>query len=365
MTRKKKILVGIAAFFALAIASIAVTLSYTSACPAAAAAVNGASMQAIVHNCYGGSETLRLAQVSRPAVEDDRVLVRVRAASVNPYDWHMMTGKPYVLRLDAGIGAPTNTRAGVDFAGTVEAVGKNVTQYKVGDEVFGGANGAFGEYVAAREKSIALKPAQISFEQAAAIPIAGLTALQALRDEGQLQAGQKVLINGASGGVGTYAVQIAKAMGAEVTAVCSTKNLELVRSLGADHVIDYTAEDLTKGEGRYHLVVDNVGNHSFSALRRVLEPRGIVVTVGGPKGPWIDPFLPLIKGAMIAPFVDERFTFFISHMSHDDLEYLAGLARDGRMKSVIGAEYPLGELPAALDLVGSRHARGKIVIRVP
>ena len=366
MTLKKKILLGIATFMTLAIATFAVAISHDSSC-ADSPALDPATprMRAIVHPCYGGPETLRYEEIAKPVPGDNQVLVRVRAASVNPYDWHMMTGKPYLMRLGTGVGAPDYTRTGVDFSGTVEGVGKNVTKFKPGDEVFGGAGGAFAEYVAVGQKSIALKPAEMTFEQTAAMPIAALTALQALRDQGHVAAGQRILINGASGGVGTYAIQIAKALGAEVTAVCSTKNLELVRSLGADHVIDYTQEDLTKQGVRYHMILDNVGNHSFHALRRVLEPKGIVVLVGGPKGPWIDPFIPLIQGMIVKPFVDEQFTFFISHMNPEDLEYLANLAREGKMQSVIGGEYSLSETGAALEVVGGRHARGKIVVRVP
>jgi NADPH:quinone reductase-like Zn-dependent oxidoreductase len=366
VTLKRKILLSLGAIVTLAIVTFAIAISYETPCPAAIpVSTEGARMQAFVHRCYGGSESLSFEAVAKPVPADDQVLVKVHAASVNPYDWHMMTGKPYVMRLATGLGKPENTRAGADFAGTVESVGRDVTHFKPGDEVFGDANGSFAEYLTVRERSMAHKPAELSFEQAAAMPIAAITALQALRDQGHVTPGQKVLINGASGGVGTYAIQIAKALGAEVTAVCSTKNLELVRSLGADHVIDYTQEDLTRSAQRYHVILDNVSNHSFHALRRVLEPKGIVVLVGGPKGPWIDPFLPLIKGAVIKPFVDEQFTFFIARITREDLDYLAGLAREGKMRSAIGREYPLREVPAALDFVGTRHASGKVVIRVP
>jgi NADPH:quinone reductase-like Zn-dependent oxidoreductase len=366
VTRKKKILLVIAAIVMLAVASGAFILSHDSPCrPAAPLAADVPRMHAVMHRCYGGSESLSYEEIARPVPGDDEVLIKVHAASVNPYDWHYMTGKPYIMRLGLGIGAPEAVRMGVDFAGTVETVGRDVKRFKPGDAVFGGASGAFAEYLSAHaEGSIAHKPPELSFQDAAALPVAALTALQALRDEGRLQAGQKVLINGASGGVGTYAVQIAKAMGAHVTGVCSTRNVELVRSLGADAVIDYTQDDVTRSAGRYHLILDNVGNHSFHALRKVLEPKGILVQVGGPKGPWIDPLLPIVKGVAMRPFVDEEFRFFMARFSVADLEALASLARDGKLRSVIGKTYSLREVPAALDLVGTRHARGKVVVQV-
>ena len=367
MTRKKKILVAFTSLLMLAIASFAIAISYDSPCgPAPALAGDTPRMHAIVRRCYGGSEALSYEQIAKPVPRDNQVLVRVRAASVNPYDWHMVTGKPYILRLGSGIGAPEHTRVGADFAGVVETVGGKVTKYKPGDEVFGTAGGAFAEYVAIGESSssIAHKPARLNFEQAAAMPIAGLTALQALRDQGQLQAGQSVLINGASGGVGTFAIQIAKAHGARVTAVCSTRNVELVRSLGADQVIDYTREDFTGRAERYDLILDNVGNHSFHALRKVLVPKGRVVLVGGPKGPWVDPFIPLIKGEIVAPFVDEQFLWFVASITTRDLEAMADLAQQGKLRSAIGNRYALRDVPAALDYLGGRHASGKVVIQV-
>ena len=234
-------------------------------------------MKGWVHRCYGGPEILQFEELAKPVVEDESVIVKVRAASVNPLDWHTLRGKPYFMRMDAGIGAPTEVQLGVDFAGVVESVGKSVTKFKPGDEVFGARSGAFSEFVRVKEsRNIVLKPASASFEQAASLPIAAITALQALRDKGQLKAGQKVLINGASGGVGTFAVQIAKALGAEVTGVCSGRNVELVRSLGADHVIDYTREDFTAGATKYDLIVDNVVTHSFSDYRRVLTDTGSI-----------------------------------------------------------------------------------------
>src|SRR5256886_1409042 len=239
-------------------------------------------VKAIVY-CDYGLTNLKLQDVEKPVPNDDQLLVRVRAASVNPYDWHFIEGTPYFMRgMGVGLRKPKDTRLGVDFAGTVEAVGKNVTQFKPGDEVFGGRGGAFAQYVCRRTVgSVALKPAGLTFEQAASINIAGITALQGVRDKGKVQPGQKVLINGASGGVGTFAVQLAKNFGAEVTGVCSTRNVELVQSLGADHVIDYTKEDFTKGDQHYDVILDNVGNHSLSEYRRLLTPKGIYVLIGG------------------------------------------------------------------------------------
>src|SRR5712691_2830069 len=253
-------------------------------------------MKAIVYRTYGSPNVLHLEETATPTPTDDQVLIRVRAASVNPYDWHFMRGKPYIMRMMiGGLRKPKDTRLGVDFAGTVEAVGKNVTRFKPGDEVFGGRTGAFAEYVCVREsRAVALKPANVTFEQAASVPIAGITALQGVRDKGKVQPGQKVLIYGASGGVGTFAVQIAKSMGADVTGVCSTKNLDMVRSLGADHVIDYTKEDFTKGDQRYDVILDNVANHSLSECRRVLNPDGKYVLIGGGgvnEGRWLGPGL--------------------------------------------------------------------------
>src|SRR5215468_2848769 len=253
----------------------------TNDCGHTAAPAN--PMKAIVY-CDYGVANLKLEEIEKPVPNDDQILVRVRAASVNPYDWHFVEGTPYVMRAIAGVGLrkPKDTRLGVDFAGTVEAVGKNVTQFKPGDEVFGGRGGAFAEYVCPRAtRAVALKPPSISFENAASVNIAGITALQALRDKGKVQPGQKLLVNGASGGVGTFAVQIAKTLGADVTGVCSTRNLDLVQSLGADHVIDYTKEDFTKGAERYDVIVDKVTNHSLSEFRRVLTPKGKYVMVGG------------------------------------------------------------------------------------
>ncbi|WP_415923128.1 NAD(P)-dependent alcohol dehydrogenase [Steroidobacter sp.] len=323
-------------------------------------------MKAIQQRCYGSPETLALADVTKPSPADDEVLVRVQAAAVNPLDWHSVAGRPYLMRLSNGLGTPTDSNTGVDFAGTVAAVGNQVTRFKPGDAVFGGRNGAFAEYLVVREqRAVAHKPANLSFEQAAAIPVAAVTALQALRDQGKLQKGQKVLINGASGGVGTFAVQIAKALGAQVTGVCSTKNVELVQSLGADQVVDYKKKDFTQSNERYDLIVDNVGNHSPLALRRALEPHGTVVIVGAPKdGPWIGMFWGVIRGLVLSWLVDEKFVFFVADLNQNDLNWLANLAHEGRMTAVIDREFALNEVPAAIEYLASWHARGKVIVRL-
>src|SRR5438046_3754403 len=280
-------------------------------------------MKAIVYSDYGLSN-LKLKNIEKPVPNDDQILVKVRAASINPYDWHFVEGTPYImLMMGVGLRKPKDIQLGVDFAGTVEAVGKNVTQFKPGDEVFGGRSGAFAEYVCRRaEGAIALKPANITFEQAASVNIAGITALQAIRDKGKVQSGQKVLINGASGGVGTFAVQIAKLFGADVTGVCSTRNLEMVRSLGADHVIDYTKEDFAKGDQRYDVILDNVPNHSLSECRRILNPEGKYVMIGG-GGPndnrWNGPFGRLIQTMVMSPFVSQKMGMMMAELKKSDL----------------------------------------------
>jgi NADPH:quinone reductase-like Zn-dependent oxidoreductase len=301
MRLRRKILIGIGSFVVLAFATLAIVLSYESRCPAPLSPSAGQpTMRAIVHRCYGTpSQALRLETIEKPTPGEGQLLIRVRATSVNPAEWFGATGQPRLVRLMNGIGAPKLPRIGFDMAGVVEAVGPNVTLFKAGDEVYGGVGGAFSEYVIAREKgSIVLKPENLSFEEAAAIPIAAVTALQGLRDNGHIAAGQHVLINGASGGVGTYAVQIAKAFGAEVTGVCSTRNVELVKSAGADHVIDYTQVDFTAGNTRYDLILDNVGNHSYFKLAKITSPDGIIVTVGGSKS---EPFLGTHLAHHLAP----------------------------------------------------------------
>ncbi len=368
--RRNAVLGGILALVAVTGGALALYVSHDSACPAPPAL--GAlvpSMQAIVYRCYGGPEVLKLERVAKPALEDRKVLIKVKAASVNPLDWHYMRGVPYIVRIFAGVGTPHSITMGVDFAGTVEAVGKEVKRFKPGDDVFGAKGGAFGEYVSMDEDGpLALKPADITFEQAASVPIAGVTALQAMRDAGRIQAGQKVLINGASGGVGTFAVQIARSFGAEVTGVCSTRNLQLVRSIGAEHVIDYTREDFTRGAQKYDLILDTVGNHALSDLRRVLTPAGTAILIGGggpEDGKWLWPLLGPVKALVYSHFVSQKFTFMLADDNKEDLGLLAGMMQAGKLTPVIDRRYPLKEVPAAVAYLEQGHARGKVLIDVP
>jgi NADPH:quinone reductase-like Zn-dependent oxidoreductase len=364
-----KILSVIAILVAGGVLSLMLYASHTSPCgPPPALPAGATPMKAALRYCYGSPEVVKYGDVAKPSAGDKEVLIKVRAASVNPYDYHFMEGTPYLVRTDsdAGFGAPRNPQLGVDFSGTVEAVGKGVTRFKPGDEVFGGADGAFAEYVVvAEDGAIAPKPGNMSFEQAASVGIAGTTALQALRDSGHLHAGQKVLINGASGGVGTFAVQIAKSMGAEVTGVCSTRNLELVRSIGADHVVDYTREDFTRGAQRYDLIIDNVATHSVIEYHRVLNPEGIYVQIGATDlGKWFG-FLKLtIEGKMVAPFVRQKFGMMGAHLARDDLGVLATLMESGKLTPVIDRRYKLSEAGEALGYVEKGHARGKVVLTV-
>src|SRR5712671_2261371 len=340
----------------------------TNDCDKKNAAAPANPMKAIVH-CDYGLANLKLEDIEKPVPNDDQILVKVHAVSVNPYDWHFIEGTPKIIRLmGVGLRKPKDTRVGVDFAGTVEAVGKNVTQFKPGDEVFGGRGGAFAEYVCRRaEGAVALKPASITFEQAASINIAGITALQAIRDKGKVQPGQKVLINGASGGVGTFAVQIAKSFGADVTGVCSTRNVDLVRSLGADHVIDYTKEDFAKGGEHYDVMLDNVPNHSLSECRHILSPKGKYVMIGG-GGPndsrWVGPFGRVIHALVLSPFVSQEMGMMMADANQKDLAILGDLMQSGKMKAVIDRTYKLSEVPAAIAYLEEGHARGKVVITV-
>lgn len=322
-------------------------------------------MNAIVCYNYGSSEVLKYEQIPNPIAQAKQVLVRVRAAAVNPLDWHMMRGMPYIARL-GGMGKTKPMRLGVDLAGQVEAVGTNVTQFKPGDKVFGTCmgSGAFAEYVCTFETSLTVKPEHLTFEQAAAVPVAAFTALQALRDKAQVQAGQKVLINGAAGGVGTFAVQIAKSLGADVTGVCSTRNMDLVRSLGADRVLDYTQEDFTKGAQRYDAVLDCVGNHSLSAYRRVLSPKGSCIVVTGPDGRWLGPLGRFIQALALAPFVSQKLIPFLAKINQQDLTFLCSLIENGKLMPVIDRRYALNDVPEAVRYVEHGHARGKVVITV-
>src|SRR5881392_877040 len=326
-------------------------------------------MKAVVY-CNYGVPNLKFQEIEKPTPADDQLLVRVRAASVNPLDWHFIEGTPYFMRvMGVGLRKPKDTRLGVDFAGTVEAVGKNVTKFKPGDEVFGGRTGAFAEYVCVREaRAVAVKPASVTFEQAASVPIAGITALQGVRDKGKVQPGQKVLINGASGGVGTFAVQIAKSMGADVTGVCSTRNLDMVRSLGADHVIDYTKEDFTKGDQKYDVILDNVANHSLSECRRVLNPNGKYVLIGG-GGVNEQGFLgglgKALNAVVYSRFVKQKMGMMMAQPSTQDLTLLAEMVQSGKLKTVIDRTYKsLSEVPDAIRYLEEGHARGKVVITV-
>jgi NADPH:quinone reductase-like Zn-dependent oxidoreductase len=321
-------------------------------------------VKAIVSHGYGSPDELELCEIDKPELGDEGVLLRVRAASVNPYDWHMMRGHPYFVRLGEGLRRPKHEVLGVDVAGEVEAVGASVTEFRPGDEVFGGRVRAFAEYVCGAERNFVPKPAGLSFEQAAAIPIAGSTALQALRDKAQLRPGQRVLINGAAGGVGTFAVQIAKALGGEVTGVCSTRNLELVRSLGADHVVDYTVEDFGRRGRRYDLVVDLVGNRSLRALRRALTPDGTLVVAGGGHGRLVGPLALPIAAVVVNRFVKQRLVPFMAQLRKDDLMTITDLIEAGQVTPVVDGRYPLTEAPEAIRHVETGHARGKTVITV-
>src|SRR5215472_11909819 len=353
----------------LLIAFVVVFIAYwrsTNDCGHTAALAN--PMKAIVY-CDYGVANLKLQEIEKPAPADDQVLVKIRATSVNPYDWHFIEGTPKIMRLGVGLRKPKDTRLGVDYAGTVEAVGKNVTQFKPGDEVFGGKSGAFAQYVCVRQdRLIALKPTNITFDEAGAVDIAGVTALQAVRDKANVQPGQKVLINGASGGVGTFAVQIAKNMGAEVTGVCSTRNVDLVKSLGADHVIDYTKEDFTKGDQKYDVLLDNVGTtHSLSECRRVLTPHGKYVLVGGggasEQGFFGALKLP-IKAMIYSKFVNQKMGMMMAQLKQTDLQWFAEQMQNGKIKAVIDRTYKLDEIQQAVAYVEQGHARGKVVITV-
>jgi len=366
MKLRYRIASGVLIVLALATTALALVLSHNSACEPAPAVSGGTeNMKAIVHRCYGSPDVLQFEDVEKPMPGDNEVLVEVAAAAVNPLDWHFVRGTPYFLRLLTGLGAPDATSLGVDFAGTVVAVGRDVKRFKPGDEVFGGGDGAFAEYVTvAEDGALAMKPADVSFGQAASVPIAGVTALQALRDIGKLKPGQKVLINGASGGVGTFAVQLAKSFGAEVSGVCSTRNVDMVRSIGADHVFDYKQEDYTESGQQFDVIVDMIGNHSLLKNRRVLKPDGIFVIVGGAKGNWLGPVMGPIKAFMLSPFVDQEFVMILAELRQSDLNTLADLMQAGTVTPVIDSRYRLSEVPDAIRHSEEGHARGKIIIDV-
>jgi NADPH:quinone reductase-like Zn-dependent oxidoreductase len=320
-----------------------------------------------VHERYGPPEAVvELRDLEKPTPADDEVLVRVRATSVNIAEWYAVTGRPWLARATTGLRRPKDVRLGVDYAGTVEAVGKDVTQFQPGDDVFGGRSGAYAEYVVAKEdRAIVRKPENVTFEQAAATGTAAITALQGLRDQGGLVPGQKVLIHGASGGVGTFAVQIAKALGATVTAVCSTPNVEIARSLGADRVVDYTQEDVTRSGERYDLALDIAGTRPFSQLRRVLEPDATVVVIGGPRANRLLGPLGHVVGSRLAALrASQKVAFFIAKFGKEDMETLRSFLEDGRMTSVVDSVYPLDEIADALRHMGGGHPRGKIVVTV-
>ena len=325
-----------------------------------------ARMRAIVYHTYGSADVLRLEEIDKPTPKENELLVKVRAASVNPLDWHFMEGSPYIIRLiGIGLFKPSVAQLGVDFAGTIEAVGAKVTQFKPGDEVFGAKTGAFAEYLAVSADRVALKPANLTFEQAAAVPVAAITALQGLRDGGKIQAGQKVLINGASGGVGTFAVQIAKSFGAEVTGVCSTRNVDMVRKLGASQVIDYTKEDFTRSGQHYDIVLDNVANRSLFESRRVLNPGGRYVLIGGGgvnENRWVGTLPRPLKAMVLSRFVTQDMGMLLAEIRSQDLNTLRDLMQSGKVTPVIDRTYTFNQIPEALRYLEEGHARGKVVI---
>src|SRR5918993_2098336 len=322
-------------------------------------------MKAIVQDEYGSPDVLELRDIDIPEIADDEVLVRVRAAGVGRDVWHVMTGLPYPIRLAGyGLRAPNNPVIGSDMAGIVEALGKNVRRFQPGGEVFGIGKGSYAEYVCAREDKLAHKPANLTFEQAAVVAISGLTALQGLRDHGRVEPEQKVLVIGASGGVGTFAVQLAKANGAHVTGVCNTTKVDMVRSIGADHVIDYTQEDFTQSEQRYDLIFDLVGNHSLSDCRRALTPTGTLILSSGDGGRWLGPMGRIIHALVLSPFVGQKLGTFVASENHEDMIVLKDLIESGKVAPVIDRTYPLSQVAEAIRYLEEGHARGKVVITV-
>ncbi len=354
----------------LAVAALLVAyLRSDNDCEARLAEVPTRPMTAVVRCDYGTADVLRLAPVETPVPGDEEILVKVRAAGVNPLDWHGMRGTPYLMRLGGGLRRPNDLRLGVDFAGTVESVGAKVTRFKPGDAVFGGRSGALAEYLVVRQdRAVALKPDTVDFEQAAGVGIAATTALQGLRDAGRVAAGDRVLVNGASGGVGTFAVQIAKSLGAEVTGVSSERNHALVRSLGADHVIDYKTQDYTAGPGRYDVILDAVGNRSPLENRRVLVPDGRYVLIGGggpDAGNWIGPFARPLQALLLTPFVSQDMGMMLAELTNADTLALAALMQSGAVTPVIDRRYPLAQVADAIRYLEEGRARGKVIVTMP
>lgn len=364
--RARTVLGAIAGLLAISLLVFGFVISHTEACPPPVPEIDsGQGNAAMIYRCYGSPEVIEFANLEMPDPQGTEVLVKIRAAAVNPLDWHYLRGSPYLMRLGSGLGAPDEYRMGVDFAGVVEAVGPDVTQFRPGDRVFGGANGAFAEYLVVDESAkVVPLPDEVSFQQAAAIPVAAATALQALRDKGGVQAGDKVLINGASGGVGTFAVQIAKAMGAEVHGVCSARNVELVTSLGADRVYDYRQEDYTESGQDYDVIVDMVGNHSIGKNRRVLKPGGRLVIVGGPKGDWIAPLRRPLAALIQSLWADQELLLILAELRRDELAELAAMVVQGDIRPVIDHVFPLAETPDAIRYSETGRARGKIIVAV-
>jgi len=367
MRRRTKVLGTLAALLVVGVLALGLTVSYDAACPTTApAAATSPTMKAYRYDCYGSPTVLQMRDVSKPVATDSEVLVKVHAVSINPLEWHYMRGKPYVMRLSSGIGAPTNDKIGSDFAGTVAAVGAAVTRFRVGDRVFGVGDGTFAEFSTMSERdAIVEMPDSATFEQAAAVGIAAVTALQAVRDKGQVKAGQHVLINGASGGVGSFAVQIAKSYGAHVTGVASTRNIDLVKSFGADSVIDYTKDDFTKGTQRFDVIIDLVSNHSVRSVANVMTPSGICVIVGGTNdNRWIGPGIQSLEALVVSPFLTPTVVSMLASTNQQDLGVLRDLMQAGKLTSIIDRRYPMADLPAAVEYLEKGRARGKVIVNV-
>jgi NADPH:quinone reductase-like Zn-dependent oxidoreductase len=319
-------------------------------------------MKAIVRSHYGPPESLRLVETDVPTIGDEEILIKVVASSVNPYDWHAARGTPYLIRLEGGLRSPKNSALGIDVAGTVAAMGKDVRAFKLGDQVFGRGIGAFAEFAVSDEKHLARKPSELTFESAASIPCAGVAALRGLRDKGVVREGQSVLINGAAGGVGTFAVQIAKAFGAIVTGVCSTKNVEFVRSIGAVDVVDYTIADFPRLGKRYDVVLDAVGNRSLRDLRRAVKPDGVLVVLGGGTGRWFGPLSLMLRAKATSPFVRQQLRPLVAHVSNADLHVLCSLYQQGQLVPVIDRSFSLSNAADAVTYVEAGHSRGKVIV---